>query len=76
MFGRLGTVELLIIAVFALLIFGPRRLPEFARSVGRSLTEFRQGLRTAFEEEAAIDIQQESITSSVSPAKMKCEPRG
>lgn len=41
MFG-IGGTELLIIAVFALLIFGPDKLPQLARTVGRFAREFRR----------------------------------
>lgn len=40
--GRFGASEIVIIAVFALLVFGPRRLPEMARSAGKALREFRR----------------------------------
>ena len=42
MFGSLGGAELLIILVLALLLFGPRRLPEIGRTIGKGLTEFRK----------------------------------
>jgi sec-independent protein translocase protein TatB len=43
MFG-LGFSEILLILVVALLVFGPKRLPEIAQSLGRALGEFRRTL--------------------------------
>ncbi|MFC2167226.1 Sec-independent protein translocase protein TatB [Acidobacteriota bacterium] len=42
MFGSLGFSELVIIFAIALLVFGPKKLPEVARSIGRALREFRK----------------------------------
>ncbi len=42
MFGNIGFPELLIILAIALLIFGPKKLPEVGRSIGRALREFRR----------------------------------
>jgi TatA/E family protein of Tat protein translocase len=38
----LGTTELMVIALVALIIFGPRKLPEIGRSVGKSIAEFKR----------------------------------
>ena len=46
MFGSIGMPELIIIFVIALIIFGPRKLPELGRSLGKSLAEFDTSLRT------------------------------
>jgi len=42
MFGSLGLPEILVILVLALLIFGPKRLPEVGRTIGKGLAEFRK----------------------------------
>ena len=42
MFGPIGMPELIVIMVIALVIFGPRKLPELGRSLGRSLNEFKR----------------------------------
>lgn len=42
MFGNIGFPELLIILAIALLIFGPKKLPEVSRSIGRAVREFRR----------------------------------
>ena len=42
MFGTLGGPELVLILVLALIVFGPRKLPEIGKSMGRLLAEFRK----------------------------------
>ena len=42
MFGNIGFPELLVILTIALLIFGPRKLPEIGRSIGKAMREFRR----------------------------------
>jgi sec-independent protein translocase protein TatA len=42
MFGSIGPAELILIFVVALLVFGPKKLPEIGRSVGKALREFKK----------------------------------
>lgn len=39
---QIGPLEVLLVAVIALIVFGPQRLPEMARSVGKAVAEFRR----------------------------------
>lgn len=58
MFGSIGGTELLVILVIALIVFGPKRLPELGKTLGRGLTEFKRAsndLRRSLEEEMTID---------------------
>jgi TatA/E family protein of Tat protein translocase len=60
LFGPLGLPEVLIILVLALLLFGPKRLPEIGRTIGRGLGEFRRAsndLRRTLEAEISLDEQ-------------------
>jgi len=69
MFGSLGGPELLLILVLALLIFGPRKLPEIGRTVGRSLAEFRKAstdFKMSLEHEVATEQRQEVPESAAS----------
>ncbi len=48
--GPIGWNELVIILVIVLIIFGPRRLPEFADAMGKSIKKFKQATREARDE--------------------------
>ncbi len=58
MFPSLGMGELLIIGVVALIVFGPRKLPELGRSLGKTLQEFRRAsneLKHTLDEEISTE---------------------
>jgi|SRR5262245_5617210 len=42
MFGSIGMPELILIFIVALLVFGPKKLPELGKSLGRGLAEFKK----------------------------------
>lgn len=50
--GGLGTSEIIVIAVVALILFGPSKIPEFARQLGRAVNMFKKGLNEGLEEDA------------------------
>ena len=50
-FESIGPLELIIILVVILLLFGAKRLPEMARSLGRSSREFKKGMKEGVDEE-------------------------
>ena len=45
MFNHIGTVEIIIIAVIIMVLFGANKLPEFTRSIGEASKEFRRDMK-------------------------------
>ena len=71
MFGSIGMPELIIIFVIALIIFGPRKLPELGKSLGKSLAEFKKAsneLRNTLEEEIRIEEQKDAAKQNPTPS--------
>jgi sec-independent protein translocase protein TatA len=62
--GSLGMQEILVIFVLALIVFGPRKLPELGKSLGKSLAEFKKAsneLKQTWEEEVRLDKEKEQM---------------
>jgi TatA/E family protein of Tat protein translocase len=63
--GSLGWQEILVIFVLALIIFGPRKLPELGKSLGKGLAEFKRAsneLKQTWEEEVRLDKEKEEMS--------------
>ena len=63
--GSLGWQEILVIFVLALIIFGPRKLPELGKSLGKGLAEFKRAsneLKQTWEEEVRLDKEKEEVS--------------
>lgn len=61
---QIGPLEILIVAVLALLVFGPEKLPEMGRSVGKGLAQLK---RMASDVKSEFDLSLESEADSASP---------
>ena len=74
MFGTIGGPELILILLIALIVFGPRKLPDIGRSVGRMFVEFRKAsndFRRTIEEE--VEAEKRALPPSA-PATAAAEP--
>ena len=75
MFGSIGMPELIIIFVIALIIFGPRKLPELGRSLGKSLAEFKRAsneLKSTLEEEIRLEEQRPARDAQKAAKRRRC----
>lgn len=75
--GSIGMPEMIFIFVLALLIFGPKKLPELGRSLGKGLSEFRRAsteLRSSLEREMHTIEQETKVEEPTeTPAEVSAE---
>ena len=62
--GFIGFPEILLLGLVVLLVFGPKRLPEMGRSLGRGLREFKSSVTS--DDEKALEVPQAAIAEPVS----------
>ncbi|HEX9970881.1 MAG TPA: twin-arginine translocase TatA/TatE family subunit [bacterium] len=59
MFGSIGTPELLVIMLVILLLFGPKRLPELAKGIGKGIRQFKKAMDDVKDEIDISDIDRD-----------------
>ena len=77
MFGSIGMPELIVIMVVALIVIGPKRLPDMAKSLGRALRDFKRAT-SEFQDNLSLDnddIITDSIDSTAEAAKEENPPQ-
>ena len=66
--GSLGWQEIIFVFILALIIFGPRKLPELGKTLGKGLAEFKKAsneLKQTWEEEVRLDKEKEEMSQMI-----------
>ena len=72
---QIGPLEILVVGVLALLVFGPEKLPEMARSLGKGLTQLKRMASDAKSEfDMGVDDASDEETSATRPAAAQTAP--
>ena len=72
--GSLGMQEIIVIFIIALIVFGPRKLPELGKSLGKSLAEFKKAsneLKQTWEDEVRLDKEKEDVSQILKDSTIK-----
>jgi len=66
--------EIIVIFILALIVFGPRKLPEIGKSLGKGLAEFKKAsndLKRTWEEEVRLDKEKEEMKSLLKESSLE-----
>ena len=66
--GSLGMQEIIVIFILALIIFGPKKLPELGKTLGKGLAEFKKAsneLRQTWEADVRLDKEKEAMSDLI-----------
>src|SRR5919109_2368844 len=71
---NVGPLELAIVLVIALVIFGPKRLPELGRSMGRGMREFKNSITGKDDEEEKLESTKRELQQPSSTSEQDTQP--
>ena len=66
MFGNLGAVEIILILLVVLILFGAKKIPELAKGLGKGMSEFKKGVKDVEDEIKSADKDSEKIEDNKS----------
>lgn len=61
MFSQIGPMEIILVLVIALLVLGPKRLPEAGRSIGKGMREFKDSIAGITKDEDQPDLKAAAV---------------
>jgi sec-independent protein translocase protein TatA len=67
--GNIGLPEILIVLIIALIVFGPKRLPELGRSVGKGIREFRDSISGDSDDDEQPSRQEPPVPPEIEAGK-------
>lgn len=73
MFGSIGGPEVILLFIAALLLFGPRRLPEIGRTIGKTIADFRRATND-FRSNLEREVRMEEIKDAIRPIENAPRP--
>jgi sec-independent protein translocase protein TatA len=72
--GNIGPLEIFIVLIIALIVFGPKRLPELGKSLGRGLREFKETVTGDKHDEEDEEDDVKALSTSQAPANPAEQP--
>lgn len=75
MLGNIGPLEIGIVLVVALLVFGPKRLPDLGNSLGRGIREFGEGIKGGGDGRPTAEVEAGEAEAAAGPVAVKAEAR-
>jgi sec-independent protein translocase protein TatA len=64
---NIGPLEIVVILIIALIVFGPKRLPELGRSMGRGIREFKNSLTSDKDDDEVRELERSPTASEERP---------